>query len=219
MEGRRSQHVVRVAAVFSDYTDPGAYMNRAELHRLLSEGDRLSGAFISIDPNQIREFYAALKETPVLAGITVKEAAIQNFNDTIAANLRPMRLINAGFALVIALGVIYNCALITLAEQSRDFGTLRVLGFTRWEVSTVLLGELAVITLAAIPLGLPIGWGFSYLATLALDTETHRFPLVVDRATLAYATLVILGSATASALVVRRMLDWLDFISVLKVSE
>jgi putative ABC transport system permease protein len=130
-----------------------------------------------------------------------------------------MRLINAAFASIIAFGVIYNCALITLAERSRDLATLRVMGFTRREVSSVLLGELAIITLAALPLGLPIGYGMSYVATLALDTETHRFPLVVSRATFAYATVVILLAAFVSAVMVRRMVDRLDLIAVLKVKE
>jgi len=219
MEGHRSHHVVRVGAVFQDYTDPGAYMNRAALHRLLAESERHSGAFVATDPARMTDFYSELKQAPVLAGITVKQAAIQNFHDTIAASLRPMRMINAGFAFVIAFGVIYNCALIALAERSRDLATLRVMGFTRWEVSTVLLGELAVITLIAIPVGLPIGCVFSWVATLAVDTETHRIPLVLTRATLAYAAVIIVASAMISAVVVRRMLDQLDLIAVLKVKE
>jgi putative ABC transport system permease protein len=165
------------------------------------------------------QLYASLKETPALAGVIVKDAVIQNFNDTIAENTRPMRMINATFAFVIAFGVIYNCALITLAERSRDLATLRVMGFRRWEVATVLLGELAVITVAAIPIGLPIGYFFSWIATSAIDTETHRFPLVLTRATLAYAVVVMLVSAILSSLVVRRMLDKLDLIAVLKVKE
>ena len=115
--------------------------------------------------------------------------------------------------------VIYNCALITLAERSRDLATLRVMGFSRREVSFILLGELAIITLLSIPLGLPIGYGFSYLTVLTLDTETHRFPLVVSRATFAYSALVLVAAATVSALFVRRMLDKLDLIAVLKVKE
>jgi putative ABC transport system permease protein len=160
-----------------------------------------------------------LKETPAVAGVTVKLASLQSFQDTIAENLRPMRLTNAIFASIIAFGVIYNCALITLAERSRDLATLRVLGFTRREVSAVLFGELAIITLAALPIGLPVGYGLSYFAAHALDTETHRFPLVVSRATFAYSACVILIASAASAGIVRRMINNLDLIAVLKVKE
>ncbi|MCA9023511.1 MAG: FtsX-like permease family protein, partial [Planctomycetaceae bacterium] len=131
--------------------------------------------------------------------------------------LRPMRITNALFASVIAFGVIYNCALITLAERSRDLATLRILGFTQGEVSRVLLAELAIITLAALPIGLPLGYILSYFTTLALDTETHRIPLVITRATFAYSAVVILVAATVSALIVRRLIDKLDLIAVLKV--
>ena len=126
-----------------------------------------------IDPKYTGEIYQEVKQTPAVAGIVVKRSVIQNFYDTIAENTRPMRIINAIFAFVIAFGVIYNCALITLTERSRDLATLRVMGFRRNEVATVLLGELATITLAAIPIGLPLGCLFSWLAVEAIDTETH----------------------------------------------
>lgn len=219
LDGSQKRYVLRVGTVFPDYTDPSAYLGRFALHRMLQESECLSGAFLAVDPSRQSDLHAALKRTPSLATVMVKAAAIQNFTDTIAANLRPMRAINALFAFVIAFGVMYNCALITLSERSRDLATLRVMGFRRGEVSRVLLGELAIITLAAIPIGLPMGYGFCYLATLALDTETHRFPLVVQRATFAYAASVILIASTFSSSVVRRMLDKLDLIAVLKAKE
>jgi putative ABC transport system permease protein len=161
--------------------------------------------------------YEAVKETPAIAGVLDNNAARKNFKDLIQANTRIMRIMNSVFGVIIAIGVIYNAALIALAESSRDLATLRVIGFSRREVSTILIGEIAVITLLAIPIGLPIGYGFCYLATLAIDTDTHRFPLVVSRHTFAYATLVILMAAMASTLIVRRMLSRLDLVSVLKV--
>ena len=217
LEGRRPAHMLEVAHVFPDFTDPAIYVNRDTLHRLLGEGHRHSGVFVSVDEDRIDELYAAVKEMPAASGITVKSAALRTFNDTFRENLRPMRIINGLFGFTIAFGVIYSCALITLSERSRDLATLRVMGFTRWEVSRVLLGELAVITLAAIPVGLSLGWYFASIATAALDTETHRLPLVMTSRTFAYATLIILISAVVSSLIVRRMLDRLDLISVLKV--
>ena len=219
LEGERQIIWTTVAATFADYTTPGAYLNRHELHRMLREGDRLSGAFLAVDPQKMNELYAEVKQTPAIASVLDRNAAHTNFVETIAENTYVMRLVNTAFAGIIAFGVIYNCALIVLAERSRDLATLRVMGFTRREVSIVIVGELAVITLLAIPIGLPIGYGFAYLATLALDTDTHRFPLVVYRATYAESTAVLLGIAFAASLFVRRMLDRLDLLAVLKVKE
>ncbi len=219
LEGGHENRMVRVSSIFPDFTEPAAYLNRRELHRLLNEGERLSGAFISVDSRYVTDLHAEVKQTPAVAGITVTTAAKESFQQTIAENLRRMRTVNAIFASIIAFGVIYNCALITLAERSRDLATLRIMGFTRREVSTVLLGELAVITLASLPVGLPLGYWLSHLTTVVMDTETHRVPLVIHRATYAYATCMILATATISALIVRRMLDKLDLIAVLKVKE
>lgn len=219
LEGARETQRMRIAAIFPDYASPGAYLHRDQLHRLMKEGKRLSGAFLAVDLRRLDDLYAAVKETPAVAGVLDKHAAKQNFDATIAESTLVMRMVNAAFASIIAFGVVYNCAMITLAERSRDLATLRVMGFSRREVSFILLGELAIITLLSIPVGLPIGYGFAYLATEALDTETHRFPLVVRRATFAYAATTVLIAAAVSSLLVRRMLDKLDLIAVLKVKE
>ena len=219
LEGERVRRMMVVSAVFANYTEPAAYMNRGDLHRFLREGDRLSGAFVAIDTRQMPALYASVKQTPGISGITDKNAAMRNFKQTVSEHMGFMRTVNAIFAALIAFGVIYNCALITLAERGRDLATMRVMGFTRREVAFVLLGELALLTFLAIPLGMPIGYLFCYWATIALETESHRFPLVVSRWTYAYATSVIVLTATLSGFAVKRMLDRLDVIAVLKVKE
>lgn len=208
-----------VTRIFPSYTDLSAYMNRTDLHELLREVEQLSGVFLSVDPAAMDELYAAVKQNSSVASVLDKHAAEASFVETISESISVMRIVNAIFSVAIALGVIYNCALIILAERARDLATLRVMGFRRKEVSRVLVGELASITLLSIPIGIPIGYGLSYLTTLALDTETHRFPLVIYRFTYAYATAVILAAATASAVYVRRMSSSLDLVAVLKVRD
>jgi putative ABC transport system permease protein len=130
-----------------------------------------------------------------------------------------MRAINLVFASVIAFGVVYNTARIALAERARELATLRVIGFTRAEVSLLLLGELAVLTLLAIPVGMLFGFGLASFAVVALETENQRFPLVIERATFAFAAVVVLVAATLTGLVVRRRVDRLDLVEVLKSRE
>jgi len=133
-----------------------------------------------------------------------------------AENLLRMRAINLVFASVIAFGVVYNAGRIALAERARELATLRVLGFTRAEVSVLLLGELAVLTLLALPVGMICGYGLSSLAVVALETENQRFPLVIEAKTYAFAAVVVLTAATITALIVRRRVDRLDLVEVLK---
>lgn len=219
LENRRRRVEAPVAAIFRDYGEPAAYLRKSTLHRLLQESDRHSGFFLTVDSQHMDQLHLAIKHTPAVASITVKGAALESFKELFSASQAPMRIVYAVFASIISFGVIFNCALITMAERSRDLATLRVIGFTRREVSSVLLGELAVITLASIPLGLPIGYGFAAFAVAALDTETHRFPLVISNATFAYAAVVTLVAAAISAWTVRGRVDKLDLIGVLKVKE
>jgi putative ABC transport system permease protein len=186
------------------------------LNRLLSEGATISVAFLTSDPARATELYAALKTTPRVAGITSKGAALASFRQTIAENFLRMRFFNVIFGCTIAAGVVYNSGRIALSERSRDLATLRVVGFTRREISSILLGEVGLLIIAAIPFGLLIGYGFAAFATMAMQTETQRFPLIVQANTFAFAVTTVLVAAIATSALVRYKLDELDLVSVLK---
>lgn len=219
LEGRRQTYQVPVTGLITEFNGTNAYMNRAALSRMLREGPTISGAFMSIDERDESKLFAELKETPRAAGVGIKSAVIQSFEDTIAENLLRMRLFNIGFATIIACGVVYNTARISLSERSRELATLRVIGFTRGEISTILLGELAILTGLAIPVGSLLGYLFAAWASTGMDTELYRIPLVVDRSTYAGAILTVVIATTVSGLLVRRKLDHLDLVAVLKSKE
>lgn len=165
------------------------------------------------------ELYSELKRTPQVASVLIKSATVQQFRDTIEANQMTMQSFTVFFAAVIAIGVVYNTARISLDERSRELATLRVIGFTRGEVSAILLGELAVLTLVAIPLGWLIGYGFSAAMVTGFESEMYRIPLVIRPASYARAAVVTGIAAAISGLLVRRRLDHLDLVEVLKSGE
>ena len=141
---------------------------------------------------------------------------MRGFERTIAQNIRMMRTFNLAFSAIIAFGVVYNTARISLSERSRELASLRVLGFTRREISAILLSELATLTLLAIPAGLLLGTAFAAALSASMDTESYRFPLVIRPSTFGYAAAVTAAAALASGLIVRRRLDRLDLVAVLK---
>lgn len=219
LEGSRPSRPLRVAGLVSDLEGLSAYMDLRALNRLMREGPTVSGAYLKVDERRLDRLYTELKNMPKVAGVTVKEAALETFRDTVAENMMRMRAFNVAFACIIAFGVVYNTARISLSERSRELATLRVMGFTRGEISLILLGELALLTVTALPLGFVMGHAFAGLATMSLDTEMFRVPLVVRPATFAMAATVTLVSALVSGLVVRRRLDTLDLVAVLKTRE
>jgi putative ABC transport system permease protein len=179
----------------------------------------VSGALLLIDSAQESTLSRSLKFLPAVAGAGFKRAVLQSFRDTMAANMNLTIFINLIFAGVIAFGVVYNAARVSLSERSHELASLRVLGFTRAEISLILLGELALLTLAALPVGGLFGYGLSALIVQTVQNEIYRFPLYVSRQAIALAFLGILGAALVSGLVVRRRLDRLDLVGVLKVRE
>ncbi|MEZ6043638.1 MAG: ABC transporter permease [Planctomycetaceae bacterium] len=219
LEGKRPQTSLIVSGLIRDFSGTNAYVHSKVIDRIMAERPMVSGAWLTVDASGQQQLYETLKQTPRVAGVTVKMATIQSFLDTIAENQLRMRLFNIAFACVIACGVVYNTARIALAERSRELATLRVLGFTTGEVSGILLGELAVLTVIAIPLGLMIGHILAWLTCQALQTEMYRIPFIISRFTYLFASVVVLLATIVSSLLVRRRIDQLDMVEVLKSRE
>jgi putative ABC transport system permease protein len=120
---------------------------------------------------------------------------------------------------VIAFGVVYNGARIALSERGRELASLRVLGFTRNEISAILLGEEAVITALAIPLGYLLGYAICVLITKVIDVEIVRLPVAVTSRTFVFSFAIIAAASLISGLLVAYRLRRLDLVEVLKTRE
>ncbi len=219
LQGRRGEFTVPVAGLVDEKMGMQAYMDRMAMNRLLRQGDAISGARLRIDPQQREAFFRAVKQTPRVAALVEVDPIIRNFRETTARNILVFTGVLTVLAATIAVGVVYNNARIALAERAWELASLRVLGFTRGEVSTLLLGELALEVLLALPLGWLLGYGLAWGMLAATAPEDFEIPLIISMSTYAYATLVVLAAGVASALIVRRRIDRLDLVSVLKTRE
>ena len=219
LEGRRQVLDVTVSMLVDDSLGLQAYMRQNALHRLLGEGPTITGAAVTVDPAAMDRFYIAVKTMPAVAGVALREVMLRNFRETMAETMNLQIFINVMFSAVIAFGVVYNSARVSLSERSRELASLRVLGFTRAEISLILLGELALLTLVALPVGALIGYALGQLIMAGFNNEMYRLYFVVAPSTVAWAFLVVIGAAGFSALVVRRKLDQLDLVAVLKGTE
>jgi putative ABC transport system permease protein len=219
LEGTRPVRDVVVSQLVEDLMGLSAYMEIGALRGLMREGGTLSGTFLQVDESQLPSLYARVKNTPAVAGVNLTTAALHSFQDSLAENMNIMVFFNVMFAGVIAFGVVYNAARISLSERSRELASLRVMGMTRTEISLILLGELALLTLLALPVGAVVGHGLAKAVVASVDSEVFRIPMVVTARTLAWSALTVIVAAIVSGLVVRRRLDRLDLVAVLKTRE
>jgi len=219
LEGDRREFEVPISDVVEGFMGLGAYMELDALNRLVGDDIAISGANLTIDPVQQANLFSVLKRTPSAGYIALQSIALKQFRKTQVQNLFVMMGVLVGLAGLIAFGVVYNFARISLSEQGREMASLRVLGFTRGEVSSLLLGEIAIVTLLAQPLG----WAIGYLIALAMvagfSNEVYRMALILGPDVYAYSSLIVCLAAVVSGLVVRRRVDRLDMIAVLKTRE
>ena len=219
LEGRRPVQNVQLIATAEDFTGIAAYMDIHAINRFLGEGDVITGASIGLDMSRRAEFLAALKEIPRVSTVAIKETMRQAFRETTAASMGLIQTIYLTFAVIVAFGVIYNNARISLAERARELATLRVIGMTQREVGAILVVELVILAILAVPLGLLLGTGLTTVIVGTINTETIRLPLVFTSYTYSFAVVTVIIASTISALFVLRKLKQLDLIAALKAPE
>ncbi len=219
LEGRRPVRHVPVTSVVEEYIGTPAYMERRLLNRLMREGPSVSGAYLQIDSRYEDLLYRRLKDTPAVAGVTLQTAALRTFRQTMAETVNIIISFYVAFGAVIAVGVMYNAVRIAFSEHGRELATLRVLGFTRFEAAYILVCELALLTLVAVPLGWLIGHGLAWLMTASFESELYRIPLVIEAGTYGAAALLVVITAALAAIVIGRRVARLDLIAVLKTRE
>ncbi len=219
LEGNRPTLEVQVVGTTKQYLGVTAYLQRRALNQLLKEGNAISGAYLRVDKRYEDTVYAKLKEMPRVAGVIIHDTAIQAFYDTLAETILFYTFITTLLGATISFGVVYNSMRIALSERNRELASLRVLGFTRGEVAYILLGELALLTLIAIPIGLTIGYGLCAYMAFEFDTDLYRIPLVLGQNAYAFAATVVIVSALVSGYMIWRNLAHLDMVAVLKSKE
>lgn len=219
LEGRRPERPLVVTELFESYIAMPAYVHIDTLNRMLREPPSIIYASLLVDRKHEAILYRKLKDLPKVSAVMIRQAAIDSFYNTIIEHLMVFITMFSTLACIMGFGVAYNSARITLSERGRELATLRVLGFSRGEISYILLGEVAFIISVALPLGCMLGFTLSKLVAAAFDTELFRIPLIIDASTYGFSVLIALAATALSAVIVRRRVDRLNLIEVLKTRE
>jgi len=219
LQGKRRTVRVPVGGTIDELLGLSAYMRIDNLDRLTEDGNIVSAAYLRIDEDKSGQLFADFKELPGVAGTSMIKAMQESFEELIARSTTTSTVILTTFASILAFAVVYNGARISLSERARELSSLRVLGLTRREIAVILLGEQAILTVFAIPLGFLIGIGLSMLLSLGLSSELYRMPVVFSSFNFIFALFVIVVVALFSGLLVLYRLNRLDLIGVLKTRE
>lgn len=219
LDGSRPTVNLPVSGLSVGYVGLGASMELGALHRATGGAEAISGVNLLIDENQAPAFFHAAAASRETGFLSVMALTVAQFRATLAENITVMITVFVGLAGVIAVGVIYNFARISLSEQGREMASLRVLGFSKGEVAAILFLELAVIVVLAQPLGWLLGYAMARAMVAAFSSDLYRVPFIIGPGVHATASLVTCAAAVLSALAVRQRINRLDLIEVLKTRE
>jgi len=210
---------LQISQIMQQFMGLGIYMEISALNSALGEILLSNGANISFDTNRTDELFALIKLTPNIAGISLLRKSLSMLRETFGQSIGMMRSVFIALATIIVFGVVYNSMRIQLSERARELASLRVLGFTKGEVSIILLSEIFILTILAIPVGLYLGNIWANMVAKAYQTELFRMPFIIDRLTYGITILVVLLAVIISAFIVQRRIAKLDLIAVLKTRD
>jgi putative ABC transport system permease protein len=196
-----------------------SYLRAGALAALEGDQGAVSSVMLTVDPLRVEAIDADLRRSPQIIDVSDVTEDMQRMLELNQSIMNVWTAISIALSAGIVFGVVYNNARIGLAARSRELASLRVLGFTRAEISGILLGGQAIEVALAVPTGLWLGllWANQFMKTV--DQETYRWAVDIAPATYLLSAVVTLLAAAASALWVRRSLDNLDLVSVLKARE
>ncbi len=219
LDGSDKKMKLQVSQIMQQFMGLGIYMEIGALNKILGESSLSNGANISFDTNKTDELFSLVKSTPTIAGITLLRKSLQMLRQTFGESIGIMRDVMIALAAIIVFGVVYNSMRIQLSERARELASLRVLGFTKFEVSVILLTEIFILTMLAIPIGFLLGTSWAGLVAYEYQTELFRMPLIIERSTYGLAGLVVFIAMLVSAFIVQRRISGLDLIAVLKTRD
>jgi len=219
LDGSDKKLKLQVSQIIQQFMGLGVYMEISSLNKALGESSLSNGANISFDSNKTDELFLIVKTTPAIAGITLLRKSLQMLRQTFGESIGIMRDVMVVLATIIVFGVVYNSMRIQLSERARELASLRVLGFTKREVSIILLSEIFILTMLAIPIGLLFGYSWAGLLAHEYQTELFRMPLIIERSTYGFSALIVFIAMLISAFIVQRRISKLDLIAVLKTRD
>lgn len=219
LDGRGRMLQLPLAGVVGEPFGAQAYLPEAIMDRLTGEPGRVTGAALSVDPAALPAIFKRLDGWPLVAGLDQRLAGLRNFREGMADTITTFTLIATAFGIVITVGVLYSSARVSLSERARDLASLRILGFTRAEAGYLLLGELALLTVLAVPLGFALGHGFVALLVHGFESDLVRIPHRVTAVTHGLAGVTTLATALVCGALIQRLVDRLDLVAVLKARD
>ncbi|MET0281972.1 MAG: FtsX-like permease family protein [Steroidobacteraceae bacterium] len=215
-DGHRVAIELPVVAIVKPYLAASAYVELQTLNRLLREPGRVTSAYLLVDRRQRAAFSARAKQLPRIVSVSYLDNAKASMHKLLTEGSGFFNWLFIVFASMMAAGVAFSAARVTLAEQERDLATLRVLGFGRREASYVLLAEIGALLVIALPIGMLIGRLLSRWLMSQFATDLFTFPYVTAPVAYAKPALFIVVAVAVATLLVRRGVDRLDLVGVLK---
>ncbi len=180
IKGLRRHEIVPVAAIADSYVGIATYANINYLSRLIGEELATTGVQLKVDPSESakHELFRTIKRLPAVQMYSSRMNTIHNVTETVLKTQAIFIGLLVMFAGVIFLTSLLNTSLIGLAERRREVATLRVLGYTEWQIGGYFFRESLVVTVLGTLSGMPIGYLLCVFVTSRFDTEMFRFPLV-----------------------------------------
>ncbi|MEI8216973.1 MAG: FtsX-like permease family protein [Eubacteriales bacterium] len=203
---------IEVSGIIRQSLGINAYMNIDEMSSLLLEKNLITGVYFNSKDPYVTQKLANAKNIESISSIADMKQAFLNYLDLTYALLSFMILFSGALGFVI----VYNATIISLSEREMEFSSLRVLGFSKFEIFKLLVKENNMITMVGILIGIPVGKAMLDYSAQTFSTEMYTFHMQPTLAAGIYSTIFTLIFILLAQAATYRKISKLDFLQAIK---
>lgn len=202
---------LKVSGIIRQYLGINAYMDIGTMQRLLTEKDMVTGAGV-ISDDDVKGKLETVDMVSFVQSMEDLENQFLEYTDMMKLAIQFYML----FGGILGFAIIYNSSIISISERRLEFAALRIMGYSKNEIFSIISRENLLVTILAVILGIPLGLFFINGIIESFSSELVTFPRIIEVSIFIKATLGILFFVVIAQMATHHKIGKLQFIEALK---
>ncbi|MDX9916796.1 MAG: ABC transporter permease [Gudongella sp.] len=203
--------MLEVKGIVEQFIGSGIYMDIEQMYRIFGEKNIATGAYAKSDVDLALQ----LKDVEGIRSVQSTgdmQEMILEYTEIMMISLGVLILLGG----VLAFAIVYNITTVTINERIMEFSSLRVMGFKKNEIYRLIARENALMSVAGIILGIPVGYATIKSVEVYVSTDMYIIPAIVLPSTYIIAIIATVIFIVIAQIATYRRIHHLNFIDALK---
>jgi len=207
----RSDVSIKVIGIVKQHLGINGYMELRTMQELLTETNAITSVMVT-SHDDVKGKLEDVKNVRSIRSTADLKNSFLEFTNTMALAIQVYML----FGGIMGFAIVYNSSIISIAERSLEFASLRIMGYEKNEVFGIISKENVLMALFALLLGIPLGMGFISAMASSFSSDLVTFPVIFTPDAFVGAAVGTMLFVVIAQWATYRRISGLDFIEAIK---